>query len=78
MVPGADGWEEHQFRMVKRRAARLSENGWKFLPQDGPRGTYYEGYGPRGARVMSEQKEDARAAFIAAVNHAFDVQFPAP
>lgn len=78
MIPGSDGWAEYQFRLAKRRAATLSSHGWKFLEKEGPRGHYYEGFGPRGARVMTEQKEDIREAFLAAIDHAHRVQFPTP
>jgi len=75
ILPSDPRWAEHQFHMAQRRAASLSNHGWKFFESEGPRGTYYEGFGPNGMRVMSEQKRDTRAAFLAAVNHAFDVQF---
>jgi hypothetical protein len=65
-------------QIVQRRAARLSEKGWKFLRQEGPRGTYYEGFGPQGKRVMTEQKPTEQEALFAAIRHAFDVQFPLP
>lgn len=55
MLPGDDGWAEYQFRMAQRRAVALSNHGWKFWPTKGPRGHYYEGFGPRDARVMTEQ-----------------------
>ncbi|GAA5124603.1 hypothetical protein JIN84_12895 [Luteolibacter yonseiensis] len=78
VLPGDPSWPEYQFQMAQRRAASLSANGWKFHPQEGPRGHYYEGYGPAGRRMMSEQEKDPRAAFVAAINHAFDIQFPNP
>lgn len=78
MLPGDDGWAEYQWKMAKRRALCLSNHGWKFFKREGPHGTYYEGFGPRGRRVMSKQLADIRDAFLAAINHAFDVQFPSP
>jgi hypothetical protein len=75
MLPGDVGWAEYQWTMARRRAEHLSNHGWKFTKAVGPRGTYYEGHGPQGKRVMSEQQADERAAFVAAINHAFAVQF---
>lgn len=78
MLPGDDGWAELRWQMAKRRALSLSHHGWKFFKREGPRGIYYEGFGPRQRRVMSKQLGDIRAAFLEAINHAFDVQFPSP
>lgn len=78
MLPGEDGWASYQFKMLQGRAKILSDNGWRFIQADCPRGIYYEGFGPGGARVMSEQQNDPEAALLAAINHAFTVQFPWP
>jgi hypothetical protein len=76
VLPGDDGWAAWQYRMVRDRAATLSRHGWKFTQTSGPRGVYYEGHGPAGRRMMGEQKQDPQAALVAAINHAFSIQFP--
>jgi hypothetical protein len=55
---------------LKQQAEKLSAQGWRFQKQSGPRGTYYNGYGPRGKRIMSAQHADEREAFRAAIEHA--------
>lgn len=75
LLPGDPGYDFAQALIIKRRAQQLSNHGWKFLPQKGPRGFYYEGFGPAGKRVMSEQCEELHDAFLKAVNHAHNVQF---
>ena len=62
----------------RRMAARLSDHGWKFWLRSGPRGAYYEGYGPRGARIMSAQNADMKEALLEAIEHATRLQFPKP
>lgn len=75
-ISAEPGFEELHFARMKRRAACLSEHRWRFYKKEGPRGIYYEGFGPAGRRVMSEQNCDPRASLAAAINHAFDIQFP--
>lgn len=70
--------DKSRHEMSKDKAAALSRKGWKFIEMKGPRGIYFEGRGPHGARVMGEQNPDRAIALLAAINHAFTVQFPAP
>lgn len=76
LLPDDPRWQRKQFEDAQRRAAALSAHGWRLLRQTGPRGTYYDGHGPKGARIMSDSDPDERAAFMKAINHAWRVQFP--
>ena len=72
-LPGDDGWVEAMYNLYKRRAARLSKAGWKFIRRDGPRGIYFEGFHPDGRRIMSEQSKSEEEAVLAMIRHASDM-----
>ncbi len=69
--PGDPGFEEWASSQLQRLAEILSRRGWRFEEKAGPRGIYYEGHGPRGMRIMGEQRPTKADALTEAFNHAF-------
>lgn len=75
-MPGDVEFPEFAFDLTARIAKTLSEKGWRFIPQNGPNGHYYEGRGPRESRIISPQKPDQKAALLSALRQAHSIQFP--
>lgn len=74
--PGDPEFAEYAFNHTQGIAKRLTEKGWKFIPRNGPHGHYYDGIGPRGKRIMSDQKTTKEEALLVALRHASDVDEP--
>lgn len=61
-----------EMAMIRAKAKRISERGWRFAKREGPRGVYYDGHGPQGRRLMSGPRPDEQLALAVAIEHAFD------
>lgn len=74
--PGTPEFTQYAFALTKRIAASLAAAGWRFHHKEGPRGHYYEGFGPGGVRMMSQQRADLQDAYLVCLRQANSIHFP--
>ena len=73
--PDDDDFGERMFDLYRRRAARLTELGWKFAHNQGPRGHWFEASSPQGKCAMGAMMPTKEQALLKIIMHAASIEF---